>query len=60
VSFDHLLQRIDSINDRFDLSRLDQFFEKEQLLYPDVTGIGMGVLMNVKGRGKNKTSQSKT
>ena len=31
VRLDDLLQRIDPVNDRFELARLDQFFEQEQV-----------------------------
>ena len=31
VRLDDLLQRIDPVDDRFDLARLDQFFEQEQV-----------------------------
>jgi len=46
VRLDDLLQRIASINDRFHLSRLDQFFEHEQV-FELVAAVGVGVDVEV-------------
>ena len=31
VRFDNLLQRVDSVNDRFQLARFDELFERQQV-----------------------------
>ena len=46
VRLDDLLQRIDPVNGRFELARLDQFFEHEQV-FELIAAVGVGVDVDV-------------